>query len=93
MEDRRWKVVLRKEARSKCVTSEEGAADWTGIFRFGRDSDYDAIVPERDLSEEDQAGLPTGRNVIPNEVMFAERIPEDVGVDDADGNSSVEQGE
>ena len=88
-----WKVVLRKEVRSRRVHGNVGAIEDRGMFAMGEDVEHEGLRAPEIILEENAAPLPTRRN-IRREDALAQWL-EEVPVGDHDlgesGTSSEEE--
>ena len=62
-EDPGWKVILRREVRSRRVHGNVGAFEDRGIFYVGEDVEQEGLRVPKDIPEENRAQLMTGRTI------------------------------
>ena len=74
-EDPGWKVVLRKEVRSRRVHGNMGAFEDGGMFSMGENDDHEGLRAPEIIPEENAAALPTGRRIV-REEAFAQWLEE-----------------
>ena len=68
-----WKIVLRKEVRSRRILPEGSKESNAPLFTMGNDEDCEGLRLERELQEGQQEAVGTGHDVLLEEVFVAGR--------------------
>lgn len=68
-----WKVVLRNEVRSRRVLTQNEGNGEARLFDMGEDDDFEGLRPEKEVGEGPLPTVPSGHNVVVQEILRPRR--------------------